>query len=215
VTGRYLAVRKRKRRPACSSTASDLRLPSSLGSPRSGSPTQGCSGGPVSRSGQPSVLTSPELLSTRHKPNIPHRADRVPKADPSLSLATVRRWRTLLGPRRRAEGNGLTLGRTGAHLACFRNSAKAADLCVAEDCSSFETRLQFQSRVSQSICRPVLPADDRTARQLFSTIIGGWGSLREVAISRPIWAGARMLCETARRERSGCPINRWRRASRS
>jgi hypothetical protein len=51
----------------------------------------------------------------------------------------------------------------------------AADSWVSEDCSSFETRLQLYSRVSKRICRPVLPADDRTARRLFSTIIGRRG----------------------------------------
>ena len=41
------------------------------------------------------------------------------------------------------------------------------------------------------------------------------GALRQLAISRPIWAGGRMLSRTARRERCGCPINRWHPPSRS
>jgi cephalosporin hydroxylase len=46
---------------------------------------------------------------------------------------------------------------------------------------------------------------------LFSTIIGGQGSLRRLAISRPIWAGDRKRLRTARRDnyvRCGCPIRR-------
>jgi hypothetical protein len=52
---------------------------------------------------------------------------------------------------------------------------------------------------------------------LFSTIIGGQGSLRRLAISRPIWVGGRMRLRTARRGdcvRCGCPIRRRSRDSR-
>jgi predicted transposase YbfD/YdcC len=96
---------------------------------------------------------------------------------------------------------------------------RVAAACHGRDVGACDVRRR-QSRVSQCICRPVLPADDRTAL---------WaGCSRRLLVTRGRYGGslfrdqsglaAACVLRTARREdylRCGCPIRRWSQDPRS